>query len=63
MFGRPAIRVDKELYDNVARLAESAGYACVDEFVEHLLRRELEKTGPTEDKEKLKERLKGLGYL
>jgi hypothetical protein len=63
MFGRPAIRVDKDLYESVSRLAETAGYASVDEFVEHMLRRELEKTGPTGDTEKLKERLKGLGYL
>lgn len=65
MFG-PKIKLDRALYERAVYVAEIAGYATVDEFVAHLLERELEAlevSDGEEPAEKLAERLKGLGYL
>jgi hypothetical protein len=62
MFG-PKIKLTKELYDKVKQIAELSGYSSVDEFVVHVLEQEVTKVGQDEDEEKVKERLKGLGYI
>ncbi len=63
MIGRPSIKIDKTLYAEAARIASAAGYASVEELIEHLLRREIEKLGAPQDDAQLRERLKGLGYI
>jgi metal-responsive CopG/Arc/MetJ family transcriptional regulator len=62
MFG-PKIKLPKELFEDVKRLATLSGYASVDEFVVHVLEKEIAKIDKEEDEEKIKERLKGLGYI
>ncbi|MBI4681742.1 MAG: hypothetical protein HY757_01360 [Nitrospirae bacterium] len=62
MFG-PKIKLSKDLYEKVKRLAELSGYSSVDEFVVHVLEKEITKVSQDDDEEKVKERLKGLGYI
>ncbi|MBI5410343.1 MAG: hypothetical protein HZA14_13355 [Nitrospirae bacterium] len=62
MFG-PKIKITTELFDKLKQRAESSGYSSVDEFVVHVLEKELSKTGQDDDADKVKERLKGLGYI
>ena len=62
MFG-PKIKLSKDLYDKVKQIAELSGYSSVDEFVVHVLEKEISKVNQDDDEEKLKERLKGLGYI
>jgi hypothetical protein len=62
MFG-PKIKLTKELYDKVKQVADLSGYSSVDEFVVHVLEKEISKVGQDDDEEKVKERLKGLGYI
>lgn len=65
MFG-PRIKLDKALYERASHIARIAGYATVDEFVSHVLERELEALESVDDKEsaeKIAERMRGLGYL
>lgn len=64
MFG-PKIKLDKQLHERAWKVAEVAGYSSVDEFVAHVLEKELDRVAPVEeqDKENLLARLKGLGYL
>ncbi len=62
MFG-PKVKLSKDLYDKVKQIAELSGYSSVDEFVVHVLEREISKVNQDDDEEKLKERLKGLGYI
>ena len=59
------IKLDSQLYDRVKRVAEKAGYASPQEFILHLLERELSvlETAQDEDEEKVAERLRGLGYI
>lgn len=65
MFG-PKIKLDKALYERAKYVSEVAGYSSVDEFVAHVLERELkavEGDEETPDDAQVLERLKGLGYL
>ena len=59
----PKIKLSKELFEKVKQLAELSGYSSVDEFVAHVLEKEIAKVNQDDDKEKVKERLKGLGYI
>ena len=59
------IRTDDALFEKVKNLGEKAGYASPDEFVSHMLEREINFAGSDQelnDAEVL-ERLKGLGYI
>ncbi len=62
MFG-PKIKIDKALLDKATRLASVAGYASVDEFINHALEKEISKLEGADSEEEIKKRLKGLGYI
>jgi len=64
MFGS-AVRLDADLIRRCKRYAEAAGYSSVEEFITHVLERELKsKTdAEVEDQEEIARRLKGLGYI
>jgi 4-hydroxy-3-methylbut-2-enyl diphosphate reductase IspH len=58
------IKIEGELWDRVKKVAETAGYATPEEFVTHVIEKELSAIeGGTEDEEEIKKRLQGLGYI
>lgn len=59
------IKIDDALFAKVKNLAEKAGYASADEFVSHMLEREISCAGGQQelDDAEVLERLKGLGYI
>jgi len=61
----PKIKIDRELYGRLKETAVERGYSSVDEFVTHVLEREISKGGGggTPDEEEIKKKLEGLGYL
>lgn len=59
----PKIKITKELYNKLKYLAELYGYSSVNEFVIHILEKEISKISQDIDKDKIKEKLKGLGYI
>lgn len=63
MFGGNRITLGPELMERVKKAAELGGYASADEFVVHLLERELGKPGDGASEEEIKKRLEGLGYI
>jgi hypothetical protein len=63
MFGGNKIKIEKALFERAKRCAELAGYSSVDEFITHLIEKELSKLEGAEGDEEIKERLKGLGYI
>ena len=63
MFSRKKIVIDPVLLERAAKRAADLGYASIAEFVEHLLERELATVGDAQSKEKILEKMKGLGYL
>jgi hypothetical protein len=62
MFGS-GIKLDKALIARVKRYADLAGYSSVDEFITHVLEKELAKLEGSDSEEDIKKKLKGLGYI
>jgi hypothetical protein len=63
MFGRRRITVDKALLVKLERYALLAGYSSVEEFVTHVLEKEIAPLEAAASEDEIKKRLKGLGYL
>jgi metal-responsive CopG/Arc/MetJ family transcriptional regulator len=63
MFGGDKIKIDKNLLERAKKLASAAGYSSVDEFIGHLVEKELAKMEGAQDDEEVKKRLKGVGYI
>lgn len=59
----PKIKIDSNLYDRLKSVTEIAGYSSVDEFIVHMIEKELEKIEVPEDDKAVEERLRGLGYI
>ena len=57
------IKIDSGLYDRVKRVADIAGYASAEEFITHMIEKELAKIETADSAEEVTERLRGLGYL
>ena len=62
MFGSK-IRIDKELLRKAKMYAEIAGYSSVEEFITHVLEKEIEQLEDAGSEEEIKKRLRGLGYI
>jgi metal-responsive CopG/Arc/MetJ family transcriptional regulator len=59
----PKVKIDKELYQKAKDFAQEIGYSSVDEYVAHLLEREVNSAQDDNENEKVSEQLKGLGYI
>lgn len=57
------IKVDANLYDRVKKVSDVAGYSSPDEFIIHLIEKELSVIESAESDEEVTERLRGLGYI
>jgi hypothetical protein len=62
MFG-PTIKLNKDLWDRIKKCARAAGYSSPEEFVEHILERELAKLEDAGSDEEIVKKLQGLGYI
>jgi hypothetical protein len=59
----PKIKIDSSLYDRVKKVAELAGYSSSEEFIVHVIEKELSVLESAGSDEEVTERLRGLGYL
>lgn len=57
------IKLDDELAHRARRAAEKAGYSSLEEFLQHIVERELGRLEEAEAKEEVVRQLRGLGYL
>jgi len=57
------IKLDAPLYDRVKKVSEIAGYSSPDEFIVHIIEKELAILESAENDQEVTERLRGLGYL
>ena len=57
------IKIENELYEKTKQICEELGYSSVDEFVAHVLEREVNPPGMEDDNKAIVDRLKGLGYI
>jgi predicted DNA-binding protein len=64
MFGSAnKIKLDKDLIDRVKAIAEVAGYASHEEFITHIIEKELANFEDASSDEDITEKLRGLGYI
>ncbi len=57
------IKIDSNLYDRLKKVTAVAGYSSVEEFVVHMIEKELEQIESPDDDKAVEERLRGLGYI
>ena len=57
------IKLSRELSERVDRCAKAGGYSSPEEFVQHILERELARLADAESDEEIVKKLKGLGYI
>jgi metal-responsive CopG/Arc/MetJ family transcriptional regulator len=58
-----SIKLNSDLWQRVEQHAKKAGYSSPEEFVEHVLEKELAKDEADASQQEIENRLKGLGYL
>lgn len=64
MFGGPKVKINKDILERCKKVSEIAGYSSVEEFVEHVLEKELKdiESAGSSDAD-ITESLRGLGYI
>lgn len=63
-FGKTvSVKIDKDLHARIAKVADVAGYATVQEFIEHILEKEMLHFEDTKSDGDIRAKLKGLGYI
>jgi metal-responsive CopG/Arc/MetJ family transcriptional regulator len=60
---KKSIKVNSDLWKRVEQYSASEGYSSPEEFVEHLIERELSRLEEAEAAKEAERRLRGLGYL
>jgi metal-responsive CopG/Arc/MetJ family transcriptional regulator len=63
MFNNNSIKLNQALWERVQRVSAAGGYSSPQEFIEHVLDRELKKLEDAESDEEIVKKLQGLGYL
>ena len=58
-----SVKIDKELYVRIKKVADIAGYATVEEFIQHILEKEMLHFEDTSNDGDIRAKLKGLGYI
>jgi metal-responsive CopG/Arc/MetJ family transcriptional regulator len=58
-----SIKLNKDLLAKVKKCANAGGYSSPEEFIEHVLERELAKVETSASDEEIARKLQGLGYL
>jgi metal-responsive CopG/Arc/MetJ family transcriptional regulator len=58
-----SIRIDKQLYEQLATVAQQKGYSTTEELVQHLLEQAIQSTDEKYDAQRAEQQLRGLGYL
>ena len=57
------IKIDSNLFERVKKATEAAGYSSIEEFITHIIEKELTKHEGDETDEKVADQLRGLGYI
>jgi len=60
---KSGIKFNKDLLKRIEKCAQQQGYTSAQEFVEHVLDKELSRLEEAESDEAITRKLKGLGYL
>jgi len=62
---RIKLKIDNGMKDRLDKVADAGGYSSTEEFIIHVLTRELDMLDPEsgESEESIRKKLEGLGYL
>jgi metal-responsive CopG/Arc/MetJ family transcriptional regulator len=60
---KPTIKLNKDLWEKLERCSAARGYNSPEEFVEHVLEKEVAAFEESESNEDIARRLKALSYL
>jgi hypothetical protein len=63
MFASAKVKIDKALYRRLAEVALIGGYSSTEEFVTHILEKEIARFEDAEDNVQVDKQLRGLGYI
>ncbi len=64
MFGNTVkVKLDKDLVKRLKHIADVAGYATVEEFITHVLEKEMVNFEGTDGDDDIRDKLRGLGYI
>jgi hypothetical protein len=63
MAATTSIKIDKALWGRIKKVADAGGYSSPEEFVQHVLEKELAKFDSGASDEEIAKKLQGLGYL
>ncbi len=63
MFGGHKVKIEKEIYEKAEKYAKVAGYTSVEEFINHIVEKEMSTFGEADSEEEIKKKLQGLGYI
>lgn len=63
-FGKTvSVKIDKDLHARITKVADVAGYATTEEFIQHILEKEMLHFEDTSNDADIRAKLKGLGYI
>ena len=59
------LKIDSETFERIRKVSEVGGYSSPEEFVIHIIERELDTLDPgnTESEEEIRRKMEGLGYI
>jgi metal-responsive CopG/Arc/MetJ family transcriptional regulator len=60
---KTTLKFDKNLMQRIKKCSELAGYSSPEEFVQHIVEKELARLEDAESDEEIVKKMKGLGYL
>ena len=59
----PKVKIDSDLLKKAKAYAATVGYSSVEEFISHIIEKEIQKAEKSDSEEEIKKRLQGLGYI
>lgn len=63
-FGKTvSVKLDRDLYDRVKKIADIAGYPTAEEFIAHVLEKEMIHFEDARSDDDIRNKLRGLGYI
>lgn len=57
------VKIDSDIFERMKKTVQIAGYSSVEEFLTHIIEKEVSKYESEQADEKTEEQLRGLGYI
>ena len=57
------IKIENQLFEQIKKYSEIAGYSSPQEFINHILEKEIKQLDDADNDPDVLERLRGLGYI